>query len=85
METKLERLRERIDEIDKKIVNLIEKRLEIVRRIGKIKKERKLDINDSLREREVLKNVSESTPIDKEFVRNLFKSIIDYCKNEEQK
>ncbi|HDI72825.1 MAG TPA: hypothetical protein ENF58_01685 [Candidatus Altiarchaeales archaeon] len=44
-----------------------------------------MEITDSEREKEVLGNVSRHTRLDKEFIKNLFKSIIEYCKNEEQR
>ncbi|RLI87570.1 MAG: chorismate mutase [Candidatus Altiarchaeales archaeon] len=85
MEEELEGLRKGIDEIDKKIVNLIEDRVEIAKKISGIKKKKGLEITDSEREKEVLGNVSRHTRLDKEFIKNLFKSIIEYCKNEEQR
>jgi len=78
-------LRERIDKIDREIVKLLEKRIGIVKEIGRLKRDTGAEIFDPEREREVLKNVSNSTKLDKKFVRDLFRSIIEYCKNEEEK
>jgi len=78
-------LRDRIDKIDREIVKLLEKRIEIVREIGRLKRDTGAEIFDPERERDVLRNVSNSTKINGEFVRNLFRLIMEYCKNEEEK
>ncbi len=78
-------LRKRIDKIDREIVRLLEKRIGIAKEIGRLKRDTGAEIFDPEREREVLENISDSTKINREFVRNLFGSIIEYCKNEEEK
>ena len=83
MQDKLIKLRHKIDEIDLEIARLIEKRVEIVREIGKLKIERDMKIRDMERENEILENVSKSTILDKDFIRELFARIIDYCRNVE--
>lgn len=85
MDEELKNLRRRIDEIDKEIVDLIECRVEIARKISEVKRREGLGITDLKREGTVLENVSSCTELDKEFMKKLFKSIIDYCKNEECK
>ncbi|MEA3254776.1 MAG: chorismate mutase [Candidatus Altiarchaeota archaeon] len=85
MDKELKNLRREIDEIDKEIIDLIENRVEIAKKTGEVKRERGLGITDSKREESVLENVSSRTELDKEFMKKLFKSIIDYCKNEECK
>lgn len=52
---KLESLRLEIDHIDKKIVELFERRMEIVSRVASIKSENNIPILDSKREEEVIK------------------------------
>ena len=83
MDQELEKLRKEIDETDKKIVALIEKRVEIARKIGSLKRENGIPVSDAAREKEVLDNVSKSAGRDKGFVKSLYRSIIEYCKNEE--
>lgn len=85
MDEELENLRRGIDEIDKEIIDLIENRVEIAKKTGEVKRERGLGITDSKREESVLENVSNRTELDKEFIKKLFKSIIEYCKNEERR
>lgn len=85
MDEELENLREEIDSIDKEIVSLIERRVEVAKKIGVIKRKKGLAVSDPAREKQVLKNASSETGLDKGFVKNLFKSIMEYCKNEEQR
>jgi chorismate mutase len=84
MDEELKNLRKGIDEIDKEIVDLIGDRVDVARKISEVKKRGGLEITDSRREESVLKNVSNRTELDKEFIKKLFKSIIAYCKNEER-
>ncbi len=78
------KLRNRIDAIDRKIVKLLEKRVDTARRIGKIKKRNGLEVTDLERERDVLENVSLNSKINKNLVNKIFRSIIEYCKDEEK-
>ncbi len=80
----IEKLRNRIDGIDRKILKLIEKRADLAKNIGRIKKRNGLKISDSEREREVIENVLSSSNIDKDFLKKLFRLIIKYCKDEEK-
>lgn len=77
-------LREQINRVDREIVRLLEERVEVVKEIGRIKRERGFGVSDPDRESEVLDNVSSSTKLDRKFVRGLFRSIIEYCKNEQR-
>ena len=55
----LEEIRSRIDQIDRKLIELIEERLEIVREVALYKKENNMKIFDRKREEEVIsKNLS---------------------------
>lgn len=72
-----------IDGIDKGILELLEERVKAARKIGKIKREGGMEIEDVEREEKILKNILDSTNLEKEFVGDLFRRIIDYCKNEE--
>lgn len=51
---KLKKLRDEIDDIDKQIVSLIEKRMKISVKVGKFKKENDMPIFDAKRENEVI-------------------------------
>lgn len=80
----IDKLRNRIDGIDRKILKLIEKRADLAKNIGGIKKRNGLKISDSERERKVIENVLSSSNIDKDFLKKLFRLIIKYCKDEEK-
>lgn len=53
---KIEELRKQIDEIDNEMRILFEKRIEIIKKIGIIKKENNTSIKDANRENEVINN-----------------------------
>jgi monofunctional chorismate mutase len=79
----VEKLREKIDKVDSKIVALLEERLDLARKIGAVKRKKNLQIEDSERERQVLGKVTKDTKLNKAFVRGLFEDIIKYCKQHE--
>jgi chorismate mutase/prephenate dehydratase len=62
MMSELDRLREKIDDIDLKIVELLNKRTEIVLEIGKTKLDKHLKIHSPERERTVLMRLREHNP-----------------------
>lgn len=70
---KLDELRLQIDSIDQEMVSLFEKRLEICKEIGKIKKENNLVILNTKREEEVIKK--NSSLIKEEFKNSYIKLI----------
>lgn len=53
----LSRLRDEIDALDEELVSVFVKRQETARKIGEIKKEKGLNITNSLREKEVIEHV----------------------------
>jgi chorismate mutase-like protein len=79
--------RRKIDEIDKKLLALLNERTQCVIEIGKIKQELKLRVYDPDREREVLGNVCRSNhgPLDQDGVKRLFERIIDECRHIEKR
>jgi len=79
--TKLDILRKQIDMIDEKILTALAKRMEIVRKIGKFKKERKISTFDKKRWQEmVTTNVKrgEAVGLPKNFIKNLLSLIHKY-------
>jgi len=52
----LNKYRKKIDKIDKKLIKLFEKRMDVVKSLGEYKKENNLEIIDIEREKEILKN-----------------------------
>ena len=70
MKTKLEGLRKQIDEIDNSIVILLAKRMEIVKKVGKLKKKSNLPLLDNKRWKEIIKTK-------KGFIRKIWEIIHD--------
>lgn len=67
--------REKIDEIDEEILDLLDERVAVAKKIGEIKRERGISITDNDREKEVLERAKG--------YREIFEEIINTCKEEE--
>ena len=78
-----EELRKKIDRIDDRILDLIERRISIAEKIGKAKRKKGRPIVDSSREREILNKLTGKTKLNKDFVRKTFEGIIEYCRENE--
>jgi chorismate mutase len=75
----IERQRRKIDRLDRRVANLLAKRFRQVVRIGRVKRENKIDVRDKTREDEVLVHI-DSVVDDgcaRRFVRNVFRGIIE--------
>ena len=80
----MEKLRSEIDEIDQKIISLLEERIDAAKKIGEEKKKRGLEIEDVKREKELLAKLKSKTGLREDFIEDLYKLIIIYCKDEER-
>ncbi len=78
-EEDLEPFREQIDEIDQKLVQLLNERSSLANNIGHIKQQLGLPIYMPAREKQILKNVMRMNPgpLSAEAMRRLFERIID--------
>ena len=78
--------RRRIDEIDRKLVQLLNERSHCALEIGKIKQERNLPLYQPDREREVIKNAQSQNPgpLSDAAIRRLFERIIDEARSAER-
>ena len=77
----LEKLRALIDDLDEKIVELLEKRAEISKLIGKKKNNLDLNVYQPEREKTVIKNVQKKTILLKKAnIKAIWKEIISACK-----
>ncbi len=78
--------RRRIDEIDKKLVELLNERSHCALKIGKLKHEAKIPLYQPDRENEVLANAerNNSGPLTDAAVRRLFERIIDEARAAER-
>jgi chorismate mutase-like protein len=75
----LARCRERIDEIDRRLVELLNERTSIVEEIGRVKKEANRAIYEPKRESQVFDNITSHNggPLTAEGVKRIFERIID--------
>ena len=76
---KLEEFLVVIDQIDRRIVALLNERTEIVECIGRVKRECQMPVYEPRREDQVFANIAEANhgPIGHEAVRRIFERIID--------
>lgn len=80
---KINLLREKIDEIDKKILSLILEREKIVNEVGKEKHNSKTRIYVPERENNIFKKLSNFFPISFDEAKNLYTEIISFCRKKE--
>ena len=81
IENKLEDLRKEIDKCDKKIVELLVKRFEIVKQIGEFKKQNNIPVIDNNRFQKVLEkveNIASIQGISKDFIKEIYNFIHKY-------
>jgi chorismate mutase/prephenate dehydratase len=80
-------LREAIDDVDEKILELINGRLWLAKQIGALKKQGGLQITDSGRETELIRRLLEKNhgPLDDEGLRTIFAAIIAEGRNTQQR
>ena len=79
--------RERINEIDRKLVELLNERSKCAIEIGRLKKALTIRVYDPEREREVIRRIREQNggPLDDEGLQRLFERVIDECRRIERK
>lgn len=76
---RLEDYRVTIDEIDRRLVALLNERTQIVECIGRVKREARLPVYEPRREDQVFANITTANggPISHDAVRRIFERIID--------
>lgn len=79
----LARCRERIDQLDLKLLELLNRRTEIVEEIGRIKQDLQMAIYEPKREEQVFGNVLQHNqgPLPDDGVKRIFERIIDEMRN----
>jgi chorismate mutase/prephenate dehydratase len=79
---KLSKLREEIDLIDRKLLELLNKRAELARKVGEIKREKGIPFYVPGREAKILSKIEELNrgPLAPESVRAIFREIISACR-----
>jgi chorismate mutase-like protein len=78
-QVQLDHCRDQIDNVDRRIVALLNERTLVVHNIGRVKKEAGLPIYEPRREDQVFANIKEANlgPLTPEAVRRIFERIID--------
>lgn len=78
--------REKIDELDRQLVRLLNERTRCAIEIGRIKRQLKREIYDPKREEQVIRNVQSAGngPLTDEAIRRLFERIIDETRRTER-
>jgi chorismate mutase len=76
---KLEEYRVLIDDVDRRLVELLNERTLVVEQIGRVKRQAQLPIYEPKREDQVFANITQSNrgPLTPEGVRRIFERIID--------
>ena len=77
---KLDEFRVLIDDLDRRLVDLLNQRTRVVEDIGRVKRAAQLPIYEPKREDQVFANISQASgdgPLTKEAVRRIFERIID--------
>ena len=82
MDDKIVKLRKELDALDDKIAGLVAERVEIGRKIVKLKRESGFATDDFNRENEILKRLSTISPADSKLLEDLYKRIFDWVKNQ---
>jgi len=79
--------REKIDEIDRKLVQLLNERSRCAIEIGRLKRTMNLRIYDPEREREIFQRVRQQNegPVDDASLQRLFERVIDECRRIERR
>ena len=74
-------LREQIDAIDKEMLSLFEKRMQVSTEIAEYKRENNLPVYDGKREREKIAKVTEEASEEmKDYARNFITELMDFSK-----
>lgn len=85
---KLNDHRKKIDTIDEQLLQLLEKRLTIVKQIADLKNQQNLPIRDTKREAVILDNIAvkaENLGLDPELAKRFFRTLINLSVEVEQK
>ena len=82
----IEDWRRRIDEIDRKLLDLFNERSRCAIEIGKLKRAENVRVYDPERERDILQRMKEQNPgpLDEEGLQRLFERVIDECRRIER-
>ncbi len=80
----LKKIRDQIDKVDDKIFTLIEKRINLVYKIGHLKGRENLPMIDEAREKEVISRIVEqarNSHLSADFLEEIYKTIMQESRN----
>lgn len=82
----IDRLREKIDKLNRELLELLGKRTEIALEIGRIKREQGQDVGDQKREKAILESVmvENSGPLPESSVKRIFLTIMEETRRAER-
>lgn len=75
-DNKFEEIRNKIDETDKRLLNILEKRFELSREMAMYKLVNNLPVKDNKRERQIINDRIDSSVLDKKFLKKIFREIL---------
>ena len=81
MVDELIKLREEVDQVDDKLIEVLRERFKIVEEIGKCKSKNSLQIHDEKREQEIIEKIYKKSGFSKEFTGKLFSLLFSEAKN----
>ena len=86
IDPELDALRRAIDDVDRRILDLIAQRVKIVLQVGDFKRKRSLPIYDPERERTMIEQLIQIAPhpLNPQLVRRIFERLIDESRRIEQ-
>ena len=80
-------LRQSIDTLDRQILDLVSKRLELVMQVGEVKRALGVEVHDPARESDLLERVAAAAtpPLTAAMAQRIFQCIIEESRNLEQR
>src|SRR5439155_16564179 len=87
IEMSIDDWREKIDEIDRKLVELLNERSRCAIEVGRLKRSLNMRVYDPDREQEIFRRVRQENngPLDNASLQRLFERVIDECRRIERK
>ncbi|MBT3836074.1 chorismate mutase [Candidatus Woesearchaeota archaeon] len=79
--TNLIELRKEIDAINEQLMSLLEKRIEITKRVMSFKDKEGIERYDKIREQEIVGKLCNNHNLDKTFIEKIMKLIFEEAKN----
>ncbi len=76
-------LRNQIDELDDKIIKLIDERMNVCKNVGKVKKDNNIGLTHSNRENEIINRLSIKSNLNKDEIESIYKNIFNVSKSKQ--